>query len=87
MTREEQINVTAQTRVSTTMGAIAMFVGFASGAIGATVGWKIATEGRIATSERTIEDHETRLRKLETDVVGGLADIKAELRGIKERLK
>jgi hypothetical protein len=35
----------------------------------------------------SIADHESRLRKLEADVIGGLAEIKADLRTIKERIK
>ena len=62
--------------------------------VGSTVTWKVSTDGVNARQDevdrqlRVVDaDHESRMRALETNVVGGLAEIRAELREIKGRIK
>lgn len=81
---------------SISVGWAALFgigMGLLSG-VGSTVTWKVSTDGVNARQDdvdaglkQMDADHEARLRALETNVVGGLAEIRAELREIKGRIK
>lgn len=86
MTHAEAIEVERTTRVKTSIGVVVTLVGVAVGAAGATVGFKVTAENRLNDHAGSIADHESRLRKLEADVIGGLAAIRADLQTIKERL-
>lgn len=86
MTQAEAYEVERTTRVRTSLGVVISLVGVTIGAAGATVGFKVTAENRLNDHADTIADHETRLRKLEADVIGGLAAIRADLQTIKERL-
>jgi hypothetical protein len=87
MTQAEAIEVERSTRVRTSLGVVVSLVGVTIGAASATVGFKVTAENRLNYHADSIADHESRLRKLEADVIGGLAEIKADLRTIKERIK
>lgn len=86
MTQAEAYEVERTTRVRTSLGVVISLAGVTIGAAGATVGFKVTAENRLNDHAGSIADHETRLRKLEADVIGGLAAIRADLQTIKERL-
>ena len=87
MTRAEEIQVERTTRIRTSLGAILTLVGVAAGAAFATMGFKSTTESSLETHAKVIEDHEKRIREAENTLASSIAEIKADLRTIKERIK
>lgn len=74
-------------RVSITLGALLALGGAIIGGTGATVTFKAQAESKIAEHERSLGDHETRLRGLEKETVDRMGRIETKVDELLRRAK
>lgn len=73
-------------RVSVTVGAIILGVGAIIGGAGATFSFKATAESKDAEHDRTLADHEGRIKNVEKDATDRLARLETKVDEIIRRL-
>lgn len=79
------LQISKERKVTVTIGALLMMVGTIVGGVGATVTFKANAENKDAEHDRSIADHETRIRFVETSISDRMGRIETKVDEILRR--